>query len=164
MKKKGGEKWNLEEGAIKCFLPLYNKNKGTSFVIKSHRDKPDFIIYDAKKDFNIGVEIAHLYYDPKEAKMILGRNNSLMHGLEIFNKLIDELNKLLSNKSNDVKNYSYTGDMILVVRVISPIFSAESFETYWAHIQVPDSKFSEIWLLNRSRKSTGAWDTIQRIF
>jgi hypothetical protein len=163
MKSKIMEKRNLEKGAIKCFLPLYNEEKGTSFVVKSHSDEPDFIICDAKKNFEMGVEIAHLYYDPKEAKMILGRSKNNTHGLMIFNKLIDELNQLLLNKSSDVKHYYYESDIILVVRVISPIFSSDAFEMYKKDIKVPISKFSEIWLLTRSPKSSGPWDTIQRI-
>ena len=73
------EKEALEEAACLYFIDAYNKEHGTYFEIKEHRDKPDFLAGDHSTSETMGVEVTHLYYDSEEAKTLLGKSSLPPH-------------------------------------------------------------------------------------
>jgi len=88
-----------------------------------------------------------LYYDSKEAKMLLGRSSDKIHGLMKSTAILQTLNERLKKKSTQAEEYKFEGKMFLVVRVASPIFDKSTFDLFEADIIVPSNVFDQIWLL-----------------
>jgi hypothetical protein len=138
----------LESAACTHFLNAYNKRNGTQFAVVDHRDKPDFLIKDSLNGEKLGIEVMHLYYDSKEAKMVLGRQPKELHGTMTISELIAQLNNDLVQKVFQSVKYDFSGPMFLVIRVASPIFDQADFEMFEDEIIVPvPNAFAEIWLL-----------------
>ena len=141
------EKKKLEELAGKYFLNSYNKLREVDFEIKTQREKPDLEIIDKKTNTILGVEITHLYYGTEEAKILFGRTTQSMSSIMEPGHLIENLNNLLREKANQVKNYDFPHKILLVIRVASRIFDKSDFDNKEKDIIVPPNIFSEIWLL-----------------
>lgn len=65
------EKRRLEKAACEHFLASYNKAHGTEYHIKTHCDKPNFVIEEARTGEIIGIEIMHSFYDMRKRKCCL---------------------------------------------------------------------------------------------
>ena len=142
------ERENLELAACELFVPLLNELRSTTYAIAKHQDRPDFVIKDDSTESEIGVEVSHLFYDRKEAKMRLGRGEPKKpHGVMNSNTMIAELNHLLQKKASDALEYSFDGQLFLLIRVASVIYDKGDFEMYIEDIVVPCKPFVEIWLL-----------------
>ena len=142
------EKEELELAACTFFINSYNAIHHTNLEIIQHTDKPDFLLCDANTEEQIGVEVTHLYYDGKEAMMVLGRLSKQPHGVMDISQLVEKLNADMAEKINRAAQYDYEGKLILLIRVASPIFDKQDFEMYQDEIDVPKlNTFSEIWLL-----------------
>jgi hypothetical protein len=145
------EKENLERAACDYFIRSYNNDHGTRFEIVCHQDRPDFLTRDSNSGETLGIEITHLFYDDKVAKMVLGRLSGQLHGAMTLPNLIDKLNAKLAEKVNRAARYPHDGKLVLVIRVASPIFDKRDFEMYSDEIAVPTlNTFAEIWLLFRN--------------
>lgn len=84
------EKVLLEEYALRYFIEDFKRQTGIESKIISRREGPDAVVeYNSTK---IGIEITHLYYDSEEAKILFERSESKQHGLERFDKFINQLN------------------------------------------------------------------------
>lgn len=94
MKNHNEEKSALENAAVDIFLKLFNINHKDQYELVERRESPDFVLKSSKGEL-LGLEVAHLFYDPEEAKMLLGRSANKMHGIEIFNDLLSAFNSLL---------------------------------------------------------------------
>ena len=156
------EKKKLEELAGKYFLNSYNELRKVNFVIKTQREKPDLEIIDTSTDTTLGVEITHLYYGTEEAKILFGRTTQSMSSIMKPGHLIENLNGLLAEKANQVKNYDFPHKILLVIRVASRIFDKSDFDTKEKDIIVPPNIFSEIWLLPRDFQGRG-WGALKRL-
>lgn len=157
------ERQQLERAACEHFLNAYNKRHTTHFEIVEHRDKPDFLAQDASTGEKTGVEIMHLYYDAKEAQIMLGRRPNELHGTMNINGLIDKLNADLDEKCSRAAKYDFNGKMFLVIRVASPIFDQKDFEIFGTDIVVPThNTFAEIWLVFWDQASK-AYSTLMQI-
>lgn len=142
------EKQNLEVAACTYFLTSYNALHGSNFQIVEHRDKPDFLVEDGHTGEKLGIEVTHLFYDVKEAQMMLGRRPNELHGVMTVCDLITKLNADLAVKVDRAANYDFEGKLFLLVRVASPIFDRQDFDMYEEDINVPTlNTFAEIWLL-----------------
>jgi len=158
------EKQRLERATCEHFLNEYNERHETKFEIVEHRDKPDFLVQDRATGKKLGIEIIHLYYDSKEAKMVLGRQPNELHGVMNINGLIDKLNADLSEKCSRAAKYDFNEKMSLAIRVASPIFDLNDFEIFGAEVVVPaHNTFAEIWLVfwDQATKTYSALKQIQ---
>lgn len=141
------EKLQLEEDAIKLFLKFYNSQTDDKLEKKKHQDRPDFILFNPVTGKDIGVEVSHVFYDDEEAKMLLGRPYTLTHGKIDLSELSFVLNTRLLDKSQDAQDYPYNEEMMLIIRIASPIFNKESFNLLDDKIIIPQNRFSQIWLV-----------------
>lgn len=156
------EKENLEGAACDCFLDSYNATHACKFYIVRHQDKPDFIVQDFESGESLGIEVTHLYFDGKEAKMVLGRQPHELHGVMTLDALIQKLNADLAEKVTRAARYEYVGKLVLLIRVASPIFDKQDFEMYADDICVPElNTFAEIWLLFYSQETKTYSDLMQ---
>jgi len=137
------EKEKLEKCAIEYFIKAYPKQ----LKISKHSDKPDFTLIDKSDKLKIGVEVAHLWYDKEEAKILLGRSTQTTHGIMCANDLIKILNALLIQKADKIKGFEIHDKFFLVIRVVSPIFDKSSFDICENDIICPENEYSEIWLV-----------------
>ncbi|MCH8088966.1 MAG: hypothetical protein IH955_03010 [Chloroflexi bacterium] len=156
------EKEKLEEAAVSYFLEWYAENRARLFKIVNHQDKPDFVVQEYVPSDKVGVEVAHLFQDDAEARMLLGRSQERVHPTVSLSDLIKRLNSVLIQKAAKVEDYDFPGDVFLVIRVASPIFDRELFESHRADINVPPCKFSEIWLLFRD-VNRSSWSEVLQL-
>ena len=156
------EKKKLEKLAGKYFLNSYNELLKTDFKIKTQREKPDLEIIDENTNIILGVEITHLYYGTEEAKILFGRTTQSMSSIMEPGNLIENLNGLLAEKANQVKNYDFPHKILLVIRVASRIFNKSDFDEVEKDIIVPPNIFSEIWLLPRDFQGRG-WGALKKL-
>jgi hypothetical protein len=139
-----------EIAACQSFVESYNNLKKTNFELDDKRvvkDKPDCLVRDKISGISIGIEISHLFYDSKEAKMLLGRSSDKIHGLMNSTAVLQTLNERLKKKCTQAEKYEFEGKMFLVVRVASPIFDKSTFDRFEDDIIVPSNVFDQIWLL-----------------
>ncbi len=142
------ERQQLELAASTYFLQSYNARHRTNFQIVEHKDRPDFLVQDAQTGEKMGIEVMHLYFDAKEAQMVLGRRSNELHGVMTISELIAKLNADLAEKIARAAKYNFDGRTLLVIRVASPIFDRADFDMFEDEITVPTlNTFDEIWLL-----------------
>lgn len=144
------QKQRLERSVLDRFLEAYNQLNGTHLRFRKHSDKPDFIAEDSTCNHVIGIEVTHLYYDPDEAKILLGRSSKNNHDSMYANELIVTLNKRLQNKTESARKYKFKHKMLLIVGVASPIFDKSTFDRYGEDIIIPAGVFDEVWLVFRN--------------
>ena len=156
------EKQDLELAACMYFIDSYHTIHKANLELVQHRDKPDCVLRDAVTGEQVGVEVTHLYYDGKEAKMVLGRLSKELHGVMTISQLIEKLNADMAEKVNRAAKYDFEGKLILLIRVASPIFDKQDIEMYEDEIAVPKlNTFAEIWLLFWSQASGTYSDLMQ---
>lgn len=140
------EKQNLEKRAVQQFVRLYStEHRNLEYI--SVRDMPDVLTRDLESNTYVGIEVTDLFYDQFEAKMMLGKTPVKSHPLMNESELIKRLNELLIRKSESVKRYEFTDELFLLIEVPSPMFREELFEKFKKNIKIPQSRYSEIWLL-----------------
>lgn len=83
----------------------------------------------------LGIEVAHLFCDPEEAKMLLGRSNNKMHGIEEFSDL-------------QKQKYESTYPTSLVIRNGSPIFGMSDLFRDKERIYRP-SIYKNVWFVSK---------------
>lgn len=88
MKNHNGEKFALENATVDIFLNLFNFNHKDQYILVERRESPDFILKGLNGEL-LGLEVAHLFYDSEEAKMLLGRSDNKVHGIEKFDDLVN---------------------------------------------------------------------------
>lgn len=155
------EKERIEREALVCFLELFNKRSNTKYRLLNKRERPDFEIRDKKSGNVMGVEVSHIFHDKKEAMMILGRDDSDIHGIITAHDHIKVLMRVLNMKSEKVKHYPYDKDIILVIRDYSMTFDARFLMDHRLGLKVPASGYKEVWYLGRSRPIE-KWDQLIR--
>lgn len=144
-----GEKELLEECAVKYFIEHLSRIESTPYRIVTHIDKPDFIVENESTGKLFAVEVAHLYYDAEEAKMIFGRSKKKLHDVEYGSLYLQRLNQLIADKVEKYKNYDkFPGGIILLIRVTSRVFDLNLFRQYYNLIEIPDNKYSQICLID----------------
>jgi hypothetical protein len=141
------EKWLLEQNAAEFFVDALNAQLGTAYVVALHGDRPDIVIEDTNTHHQVGVEVTHLFYDAKEARMLLGRSGPVYNQSENIESYINRLNSLLGQKGEKAKGYADYGELALLVRVASPVFGLDDFNRYESLIEVPQCDYRYIWLL-----------------
>lgn len=141
------EKWLIEEGAALALLEILNSQQGTSYEIVMHADRPDIVIENQLDGTRLGVEVTHLFYDSDEARFVFGRSHNPSHSPEYIEEYIRRLNGLLQQKSVKSKGYNHEYPLVLLIRVVSPLFHMYDFKAYESRIVVPPSDFKIIWLL-----------------
>ncbi|URJ58873.3 hypothetical protein [Paenibacillus polymyxa] len=142
MRNHNDEKSALEEVAISIFIDLYNFNRQDDLKVVKKQECPDYILKNTKEDF-IGIEVTHLFYDPEEAKMLLGRSTKEFHGLENSTHYIETLNELLKQKEKKIDKYNAVYPVALLVRNASPVYGMSDFLKYKSAIYKPE-KYSHI--------------------
>lgn len=153
------EKERLEEYAIKYFITAYPKKLRRL----KHSDKPDFTLFDENGKSKIGVEIAHLWHDKEEAKILLGRSEQIFHGIMCHTDLIKVLNTLLEQKVNKINGFKAHNKFFLVIRVASPIFDKSTFDIYENDIICPKNKYDEIWLVLNDNNKSEKWTELKLV-
>ncbi len=156
------EKWLLEQNAAEYLVEALNRQLGTDFRVVLHADRPDIVIEDVDTGQQIGVEVAHLFYDAEEARIFLGRSASDHHPAEDLATYLERLNKLLSQKADKARGYSHKDELALLIRVVSAVFGMSDFNRCEQLIQVPQSRYKFIWLLFYNWDS-GKWDLIKAL-
>lgn len=156
------EKERIEREALAYFLRLYNRKFKTKYQLYVKRERPDFEIKDKISDEVMGVEVSHIFHDKKEAMMLLGRDESHIHGIISAEDHVHVFSEVLKKKAEKVKNYPYDGPVILVLRDFSMIFAARFLFDERMGLKVPASGYSQIWYLSRS-KPVKKWDRMVRI-
>lgn len=147
MKNHNDEKYALEEAAVSIFISLYNLNHKDQLEIVERRECPDFVIKNMKGNL-IGLEVAHLFYDSEEAKMLLGRSTKEIHGTENTEDYIETLNGLLKQKEKKIIKYETTYPTTLLIRNASPIFGMSCFLREKTMIYKP-SKYNQVWFVSK---------------
>lgn len=155
------EKRALEKAAIEWFLLHYNTITHKDFRLVCQQERPDAII-EASDCSRFGLEIAHLFYDDLEAKILLGKTKTKVHGPERFSYLVDRLNRILMRKGELGCSYSCPFPISLLIRSASTIFSGPDFESARKEIAVPKGVYEAIWLLARADDSDG-WTHLIRL-
>jgi hypothetical protein len=156
------EKERIERGALAYFLRLYNRKRNTKFRFWKKRERPDFEVRDKITKETMGVEISHIFHDKKEAMMYLGRDPSHVHGIITAQDHVDVLMRILKKKAEKVKDYPFSGPVVLVLRDFSKIFDARTIFDERLGLKVPGSGYEEIWYLTRTRPIK-KWDKLVRI-
>jgi len=153
------EKYLLEEAAFRYFKMIYQKvnNEKIQKIIHYSEEKPDFIAKKLNANEEFGVEIMHLYYDEKEAKMLLNKSKETECKMQDAQTLIKTLNSKLEKKYARARKYEYEKSMILVIRIASPIFNKDLFEQYLDEMFIDKEPFREIWLLFMTNSSMRQW-------
>ncbi|EHB68481.1 MULTISPECIES: hypothetical protein [Paenibacillus] len=141
------EKYALEEAAVSIYMNLYNLNHKDKLEIAERRECPDFVLKNEKGDF-MGLEVAHLFYNSEEAKMILGRSTNEIHGLENSKDYIETLNGLLKQKEKKILKYETIYPITLLIRNASPIFGMSCFLREKNLIYKP-SKYTNVWFVSK---------------
>jgi len=156
------EKERLERRALAFFLRLYNRKKGTKYHIFMKGERPDFLVKDKYSGKIMGVEISHIFHDKKEAMMLLGRDQSHIHGIITAQDHVDVLMRVLKKKAEKVKGYPFKGKIILVLRDFSRTFDAKTMFDPRLGLKIPLSSYVEIWYLSRSRP-VKKWDRLLQL-
>lgn len=141
------EKEWLEESLIDYFIQAMNNMHKSNYQVVIHRDRPDFIIVEKFQNKKFGVEVTHLFYDPEEAKQLLGHQHLLDSKVENIEHYINILNKLLAKKTEKANGYDQSYDLVLLVGITSPLFTRDDFENSREDIIIPQSKFAIICLV-----------------
>ncbi len=143
-----------EQAIIQRFVRAYSNQCDIQLENIIARDKPDFeaTIWDSGE--KIGIEVTGLYQDDREAMInyneIPDWDNQPLH----IESIIDELNKRLEKKSTSSQQYRFDGRILLAIWVGSfTFYTYEDFDAISPFIKVPESKFSEIWLILRKDNS-----------
>lgn len=151
------EKKRLEYFAVHNFLKVYDKqNKAISGILELS-ENPDIKVDINKKI--IGVEVAHAFYDEKEAQMYLtdryesyikeGKIVFLWHELMNGSGFINVIEKIIANKS--LKNYGK--NTWLLVRTVSPIFGLDTLQ-YYPPLKITKNNFEQIWIVFQIQQVT----------
>ncbi len=156
------EKWLLEQNAAEYLVEALNRQLGTDFRVVLHADRPDIVIEDLDTGQQIGVEVAHLFYDAEEARIFLGRSTADHHPEEDLETYIERLNRLLAQKAEKARGYSHKDELALLIRVVSAVFGISDFDRYEQLIKVPQSRYKFVWLLFYNWGS-GKWDRIKAL-
>ncbi|WP_248912445.1 hypothetical protein, partial [Paenibacillus antarcticus] len=147
MKNHNEEKFALENAAVEIFSNLFNINHKDQYELVERRESPDFVLRDLKGEL-LGLEVAHLFYDPEEAKMLLGRSDNKMHGTDKFDDLLNAFNRLLKQKETKILKYESTYPTSLVIRNASPIFGMSDLLRDKELIYKP-SIYKNVWCVSR---------------
>lgn len=156
------EKERLERRALAFFLRLYNRKWHTKYHIFMKGERPDFVVKDKLTSKVMGVEISHIFHDKKEAMMLLGRDQSNIHGIITAQDHVDVLVRVLKKKAQKVKKYPFKGQIVLVLRDFSRTFDAKTLFDHRLGLKIPGSIYKEIWYLSRSRPIK-KWDRLLRL-
>ncbi len=156
------EKERIEREALAYFLRLYNRKNGAKFRMHLKRERPDFEIRDKLSKEILGVEIAHIFHDKKEAMMLMGRDGSHVHGIITAQDHVDVLMTILKKKAAKVSDYPYDRPMLLVLRDFSRIFDARTVFDPRLGLKIPACGYREIWYLTRTRPIK-KWDKLVRL-
>lgn len=142
------EKLDLELAAVQSFLLAYNAQEHTSYQIKDHRDRPDFVLVDGR-GAEMALEVTHFFDSEEEAR-------DLLHGLadtggpyEVGAE-VQRLNALLAHKAQEATEYDFPGPVSLLVRIASPYFDVADFRRQAGRIKVPSGVYQKVWLLFRN--------------
>ncbi len=155
------EKERIEREALVFFLQLYNKKFDTKYRLLRKRERPDFEIRDRATGKVVAVEVSHIFHDKKEAMMLLGRDESEIHGIITAEDHMKVLQRLLKLKAEKMRGYSFDGDIILLIRDYSMTFDARWLFDENLGLKIPPSDYKEIWYLGRSRP-IAKWDQLLR--
>jgi hypothetical protein len=160
-------KRQLERDAAKHFLRLYEQQHHTPMRDISHNEpsKPDISCHlDGQA---LDLEIAHLYANSSEAKILTreiiqqvqGQSASIAASdkeLELLTylsdlvemnsqqRLVTALTRILNSKGR--KTYD-SPRVWLVIRNASPLWQAKDFHQCMQYFHVPENPFEQIWLL-----------------
>lgn len=147
MGKHNDEKIALENSTINIFLNLFNTNHQEQYELYERRESPDFVLKSLTGEL-LGLEVAHLFYDPEEAMMLLGRSNKKSHGIEMLDGLLYELNRLLKQKEIKVLKYTSIYPTSLVIRNASPIFGMSDLLKEKKKI-IKVNNYENVWFVSR---------------
>jgi hypothetical protein len=156
------EKERIEREALAFFLRLYNRKLDAKYRLHEKRERPDFDVIDRISGTALGVEISHIFHDKKEAMMVLGRDESRIHGIITAEDHVKVLMAILRKKAEKMEAYPYDGPIILVIRDYSLTFDAHTIFDERLGLKVPASKYKEIWYLSRS-SPVRKWNELVRL-
>jgi hypothetical protein len=154
MKRINNEKTRMERAAIDLFIDIYNTNHELKYRLLYAQEKPDAVLQDSKQN-KLGMEITHLFYDEKEAKMLLGRSEPSFNGPQRLECLVDELNDLIRTKEKKKRAYSEDYPISLLIRNASPFFGMSDILSVKHLLYRPNAVFNDVWFL--SRDGTSDW-------
>jgi hypothetical protein len=146
------EKHRLETAAIDLFINISREGRCIDYHVADKQECPDFVLEDEQGN-KIGVEVTHIFYDSEEAKMLLGRSDKKIHGLENFDTFIEELNKAFKKKGEKGNNYKSEYPLSLLIRNASPLWGLEDIEHSLDKLHVPTDVYQEVWMLTRDNSS-----------
>lgn len=146
------EKYQLEKSAMDLFIEIYNKNFENQLRIFQKQERPDFLLLDSE-DNQIGMEIAHVFYDPLEAQILLNRSSDIRR-IEYFNNFKSEFNKVLINKCKKREKFICNYPCSLLIKNTSEVFTSEDIKKALQSISsIPNNQYKDIWVLSRNNMS-----------
>lgn len=137
----------MESTAVQSFLLAYNAREHTSYQIKEHRDRPDFILVD-DRGTEMALEVTYFFDSQEEARDLL-RGLPDTGGPYDVAAEVQRLDALLAHKAQEAMEYGYPGPVSLLVRVASPYFDVADFRRQAGAIHVPPGAYLKVWLLFR---------------
>jgi len=152
MNKHDVEKYQLEKSAMDLFIEIYNENFENKLKIFLKQERPDFLLVDYENNL-LGMEIAHAFYNPLEAKILLNRNNNVSSKLENFNTFFSKFNKIIIKKCKIGEKFICDYPYSLLIRNTSPIFTSEDIESSIHNIDIPNNQYKNIWILSHNNSS-----------
>ncbi|TAK11577.1 MAG: hypothetical protein EPO32_11620 [Anaerolineae bacterium] len=143
------------------FVEAYRSKTGVSLIRATQREAPDFAAVDEATNLPVRLEVTSVYQDAEEAMYDLWRSE----GGEGFyrgdqEKIVEEFNRIIENKSKKSSDYKFSGKLILVIYLGSRVFNQEIDVRYMQPgIHIPKNCFAEIWVLIHS--NNGGYDVFQ---
>ncbi len=156
------EKEQLERQALAFFLRLYNRRTGKKWRLYKKRECPDFEVRYGYSGDLMGVEVSHIFHDKKEAMMMLGRDESHIHGIITADDHVRVLERVLKKKAEKFYGYDFDGPIILVLRDFSKIFDARRIFDERLRFKMPHCDYAEVYYMTRSRPEK-KWDKLIRL-
>ncbi|MFA6012580.1 MAG: hypothetical protein WC799_21490 [Desulfobacteraceae bacterium] len=156
------EKINLEIAASKLFCECYRHHTGINaeFIGLNKPPVPDATCKIG--DYELHIEIAHLFGNNIDAQRILGRDRKDPFTEETLKRqrliplnirIPKALNYILDNKSKKVYE---TEKVWLVIRNGFPIWIKDDFELFKSEIEIPKiHPFEKIWLICDGKGNSG---------
>lgn len=144
-----------QQAIMQRIVEAYPKYRNLHLEYITPRDRPDFEATIKETDERIGIEVTGLYQDEREAKINYNEIPDWGSQPLIVDSIVAALNLLLKKKATSSQNYQFDGRMFLAIWTGSFVFNTpQDFNLILPLVSVPDTKFSEIWLVLRDRNTS----------
>ena len=142
-----------QEEILARFLNAYEKKFAIRLTVSTHRERPDYEIYDPVANKHFGLEITGVYQDDEEAKIQYWEIEEWEKITGSLDSLVKAINNGLAKKAIKSKSYEYDHAMDLAIWLGSFTYNqAYDVNFIRREISIPENSFSRIWLIVRDKE------------